>query len=380
MLNIYLVTRLLFRDRAGLNALGIAAFGMLVVNPRTLFEASFQLTFLSVIAVAGIAVPVLRSSIYPLQTGLKNLDSPNYDYSFPTKAAQFRSDLRLIRSHLAAIVGNPVANFITTRAASVVLAAAELVIGSFIIQFALTLPMAWYFHRVTTLSLPANALVIPIVGILLPTAVVAVALSYVSAWLAWIPTQITSYSLDLLTGTVRLFGHLRLSNLRVPTPGLAMCFVAAAAFCVALLLARRGPIQKAIGLAALALAAFALVLLPPKPQLRTGVLEITAVDVGQGDSLLIVTPEGKTLLMGLRAGWGATSRSDFDVGEEVVSPYLWSRGIRRLDVVAASIRIRTTSEECAASLPTSGRASFGTDSNRDPATSSRWRRRPQSLA
>ena len=202
VLNIYLVTRLLFRDRAGLNALGIAAFGMLLINPRTLFEASFQLTFLSVIAVAGIAVPVLRSSIYPLQTGLKNLDSPNYDYSFPTKAAQFRSDLRLIRSHLADILGNPVANFITTRAASVVLAAAELVIGSFIIQFALTLPMAWYFHRVTTLSLPANAFVIPIAGILLPTAVVAVASSYVSAWLACLPAQITVYSLDLLTGTV----------------------------------------------------------------------------------------------------------------------------------------------------------------------------------
>ena len=53
-LTIYLLTRLLFRDRNGLNALGIAALGILVVAPRTLFEASFQLTFLSVIAVAEI--------------------------------------------------------------------------------------------------------------------------------------------------------------------------------------------------------------------------------------------------------------------------------------------------------------------------------------
>jgi len=30
------------------------------------------------------------------------------------------------------------------------------------------------------------------------------------------------------------------------------------------------------------------------------------------------------------------SRSEFDAGEEIVSPYLWSRGIRRLDVVAVS--------------------------------------------
>ena len=335
VLNIYLLTRLLFRDRAGLNALGIAAIGMLLVNPRALFEASFQLTFLSVIAVAGIAVPILRRTIYPLQTGLRNLDSPNYDYSFPTRAAQFRSDLRLIRSQLSEVVGKPVANFITVRTASVVLAAAELVIGSAIIQFALTLPMGWYFHRVTTLSLPANALVIPIAGILMPAGVVAVALSYVSGWLAYIPAQLTAYSLDLLTGTVRLFGHFRLSDLRVPTPALSMCFVAAAAFALALLTARRKPALAAVGLAGLAGAAFVLVLFPPKPQLRPGVLEVTAIDVGQGDSLLIVTPDGKTLLMD-SGGLGATSRSDFDVGEEVVSPYLWSRGIRRLDAVAIS--------------------------------------------
>ncbi len=335
VLNIYLITRLLFRDRTGLNALGIAALGMLVSNPRTLFEASFQLTFVSVIAVAGIAVPVLRHTIYPLQTGLKNLDSPNYDYSFPTRAAQFRSDLRLVRAQLAEIVGKPAANFVTVRTASVLLAATELVIGSAIIQFALTLPMAWYFHRVTTLSLPANALVIPLAGVLLPTAVVAVALSYVSIWLAWLPAQITAYSLDLLTGTVHLFGHFRLSDLRVPTPSLAVSFVAAGAVVLALLLARRRTSAMATGLAVLACAAFALVLFPPKPQLQPGVLEITAIDVGQGDSLLIVTPEGKTLLLD-SGGLGATSRSDFDVGEEVVSPYLWSRGIRRLDAVAIS--------------------------------------------
>ena len=68
-LSIYLLTRLLFRDRAGLNALGIAALGILVAAPRTLLEASFQLTFISVIAVAGIAVPILRRTLYPHAAG-----------------------------------------------------------------------------------------------------------------------------------------------------------------------------------------------------------------------------------------------------------------------------------------------------------------------
>ncbi len=128
---------------------------------------------------------------------------------------------------------------------------------------------------------------------------------------------------------------MRISDVRVPTPALAVCCAAAAAFGLALLLARRRMLWAAVGLAGLLASAIWIVLFPPKPQWHPGVFEITAIDVGQGDSLLLITPEGKTLL--LDAG-GATenSKSEFDVGEEVVSPYLWSRGIRRLDAVAIS--------------------------------------------
>jgi competence protein ComEC len=67
-------------------------------------------------------------------------------------------------------------------------------------------------------------------------------------------------------------------------------------------------------------------------------LLIEAIDVGQGDSLLIVTPDGRTMLVD-GGGFGGGPRQasqDFDIGEEVVSPVLWSRGIRHLDVVALS--------------------------------------------
>src|SRR6267154_516764 len=69
-----------------------------------------------------------------------------------------------------------------------------------------------------------------------------------------------------------------------------------------------------------------------------GRLELTVLDVGQGDSLLVVSPGGKTLLIdggGAFGGFpGHEEHNGIDPGEEAVSPYLWSRGFQKLDVVA----------------------------------------------
>jgi competence protein ComEC len=54
-------------------------------------------------------------------------------------------------------------------------------------------------------------------------------------------------------------------------------------------------------------------------------MEVTAIDVGQGDSILVVSPEGKTLLIDAGGPVGG-QQTEFDYGEK--------RGISRLDAVA----------------------------------------------
>src|SRR5439155_15775641 len=105
------------------------------------------------------------------------------------------------------------------------------------------------------------------------------------------------------------------------------------ALALAMILVRRRPALAIVGLAAVAASAIWICVVPPRPQVRDGVLEVTAIDVAQGDSLLLVSPQGRTLLVDA-GGLPYWSHSQMDIGEDVVSPYLWARGISHLDAVA----------------------------------------------
>jgi competence protein ComEC len=103
---VYLGTRLLYRDRAMTNAVGAAAFGLLVFDPRQLFTASFQMTFLCVLIVAAIGMPMLERSSQLYRQALANWDSKDYAVLLPPRVAQFRLDLQMISARLALFVGD----------------------------------------------------------------------------------------------------------------------------------------------------------------------------------------------------------------------------------------------------------------------------------
>jgi competence protein ComEC len=208
-------------------------------------------------------------------------------------------------------------------------------IVALVVELAMVLPMAVYFHRITLVALPANLFGLPLLAFMLPLALVTFLLGCIHPALAVPSGALTALLLHGISWLIHLFGGLAASSLRTPNPPAWSFFCFAAAWIGSLWLIRLSGRWKAVALAAILVGSL-LVLWPAPITRHRGVMEVTAIDVGQGDSLLIVTPDGHTLLVdaGGPVGGPHTSDARFDIGEEVVSQYLWSRHIRRLDAVA----------------------------------------------
>jgi competence protein ComEC len=277
-------------------------------------------------------VPLLERTIEPFSRGLQNLESLAYDRHLPPAVAQFRLDLRLILSHLEGIFPGWITRNVFMSAFRFAFGFAELVVMSAIMQFGLALPMAYYFHRATSVAMPANLLIIAFLQLLMPAAVIAIAVSYVSLTLAKIPAAIAGIALQGIAGTVKWLGGLQLADIPVPTPSIAAIAFAALAIGICVVLMRKQQPLAISGTAILAVSGMWIWILPPHPHLRSAVLEMTAIDVGQGDSLFLAL-DGKTLMVDA-GGLPFWTHSQMDIGEDVVSPYLWSRGISHIDAIA----------------------------------------------
>ena len=337
MTSVFLVARWIGRNVSVLQALGAAALTVLAVDPRALAEASFQMTFLVLVAVGGLAMPLSERMLLPRLRAARDLDAVWLDARLPPKLAQMRVMLRLFGNALAACGPARFAAWLRLVPAfgvRAILRAAELVLVSVVIEACMALPMAVYFHRATPFALPANLLAIPLVGFLAPLAVVTFCASLVSTWLAALPAAATALVLHGVSWAIAHLSRMRFADTRVPAPAMgmiALVVVCLAGACWAV--RRRSRWLVAAGVVAIAVVPLA-TLWPESPLLHSGVLEVTALDVGQGDSLLVVSPDGHTLLVDAGGPVGQAANTDrWDVGEEVVAPYLWSRRLRRLDVV-----------------------------------------------
>jgi competence protein ComEC len=102
MIALYLLGRLLYRNRSPLNVIGFASICLAAVSPRSIFDASLLMTLLSVAAIAGIALPLMERTLQARIQATKDLRLISIDPKLPPKIAQFRVTIRLIAIHLQA--------------------------------------------------------------------------------------------------------------------------------------------------------------------------------------------------------------------------------------------------------------------------------------
>ena len=332
-LTLFLVGRYFYRQRRILNLLAAIALVFLIADPQQLFEPSFQLSFLAVGFLGALAAPFIERTSGLLSRGLASLGDIGRDRRMAPRVAQFRVEVRLLAETIQVWTRWPVrvCQILLAVPTRVGLYIFELALTSAAVQVGLALPMAIYFHRVSISGLTANAIIIPATGLAVPIGFVAIA----TGWT--LPAKLASLLLAISKWTVHAHANWE-PNWRIPSPPLWVALAMAASL-IGLACAQRASRIWRIAATAVVFGLLAILVWHPfAPRIEKGVLEITAIDVGQGDSILVAFPDGKLMLVdggGIPTFRGGV-KSRLDIGEDVVSPYLWSRSIRRLDVVALS--------------------------------------------
>jgi len=357
MAAVLLSAGLFYRRPVLLNTLGAAACMLLCANPSALVDPSFQLSLAAVGAIGALGLPVLQRTTRYYAPALRHLRDETRDPDYPPRLQQLRMLLRnwaedygwwvlpqsLEPRGLEILAG-------TVRAGFVVW---DLLLLSLVIQAGMLPLLALYFHRVALAGPLANLPALALTGVIVPLGFLCLAVGSVALMLAAPLALLLRGLVAVLLATVAAFAAVPHLAYRIPGPpgwllaasalalaGLGACVWRGASTPAVAREPRSAQLRLAtrafIVLAAVTL--FCVAIYPFSPRLQRGRLEATVLDVGQGDSIFVAFPNGRTLLVdGGGSALGPLERRtglpEFDVGEQVVAPYLWERGLKRLDAV-----------------------------------------------
>jgi competence protein ComEC len=265
------------REVDPVNTVLLAACAILFAAPQTLFDVSFQLSFLAIWGLVALAPP---------------LAAPCQRVWMP-----LRFFLLLVIASAAAILATLV-------------------------------PVAYYFHRIPFIGLIANLAIVPLMGY---GAVVAgfasLPLSFIAPAPAGALLQLAAYLVRLSDQIITLLSRAPVLNGYAPD---RVDFLLATLLLGAVTFPRARRVRLA---AALALALVLVLRALPTTAAGEGALHLYFLSVGQGDACLVQLPGGKWMLVD---GGGRAGDSEERVGERLLLPALNRLGVPRIDYLVLS--------------------------------------------
>ncbi len=276
------------RERHLLHTLGLAAFLILLFSPPSLFDVSFQLSFLAVLSILYLVPRIYR-----------NLKKE--ELYIPPETSWKRKIVKYL-----------MLSFIVTVVAT--LGTAPFV--------------ALHFNRVSLIGFFANLLIIPWVGFLIvPISLIASVFSFFFYPFAGLLITAAQFLATLLLEVVGLFASIPFASMYLPTPTpLEMVLFYLLLFLGVHL--RKGRKIRYLFAGVFILLAADLAYWNFKDTFRKD-LQVTFIDVGHGDSVLVEFPKGKRMLV----DGGGLHEERFDIGKNVIAPFLWKKKIRKIDIL-----------------------------------------------
>jgi competence protein ComEC len=284
----FLFSILLDRERNLIHTLALAAFLILIFSPPSLFDVSFQLSFLAVLSILYLVPRILQEF---KQEGISLL----------LKTSWRKNISKYIMLSL-------------------------LVTGVAIIG---TAPfVALHFNRFAPIGFFTNLFIIPWVGFLIvPLSLTASIFSFFFTPLAAFLININSFITLILLRVLAFFASLPFASFFVSTPSVfEIVLFYLLLFLVVHIKKRR--VARYLFWGVCVLLALDLTFWNLKDLFQKD-LRLSFIDVGHGDSILIEFPNGKRMLI----DGGGLYEDRFDIGKNVIAPFLWSRKIRRIDTL-----------------------------------------------
>jgi competence protein ComEC len=371
MFTLVVFAPIVWRRAHSLNVIGGAALVLLALRPNDLFDPAFQLTFASVLSIVSISVPLLArmqsigswrptmNTPYPpdCTRWFRSLSETIFWSEREWRAEQVRSNVRyrLFKTPLAAKlerwhVQTPLRFSVTA------------IVVSASIQLGMLPLLVLYFHRLSLASIILNIFVGGLMALLGLLALMSIVVWHLNGSLGAVLISIAEKISWLMRHAVDPFARAGLASLRLPHysggKAIVYLFYFVSLGLLIVVMARWRPLvpsaitKVTTGITRVAVAAFliclALIVFHPLSSTRPdGKLHFDFLDVGQGDAALLTMPDGTTLLVdgGGKPNFNYSGEGIEDesfqpdtrsIGEGVVSEFLWSRGLDRVDYVLAT--------------------------------------------